>query len=233
MAVPLFYSYSPVYQNERWTLMGGGKNISSYARFGCCIAIGAAGLGIIPTVGVVENNDCITVGLYIAGEYNLSNSKIRIETEYPYDGCVKVTVLESNGEQKIKFRVPEWCDKCTIDGLFVENDGFVTVTLAQNESVTFTMEMPYKIHSSSEVNPEVNNLFAITKGPVVLCADSCETDLYKSYSVKGKDGYAVGTFENGKYNIDLTSGEILTLREYRTTGKNYYVPREISIWLKK
>lgn len=233
MAVPLFYSYSPVYQNERWTLMGGGKNISSYARFGCCVAIGAAGLGVIPTIGVCERDDDIFIGLYIAGEYQLSNAKIRIDTEYPYDGKVKITLLESRDKQNLKLRIPGWCEKFIVDREFSENNGFISVECAQGESVEYVMEMPYKVRSSKLVNDEVKELFAITVGPIVLCADSCETDIYQSYQPDEINGYAIGSCESGAYKIKMKDGKILTLREYCKTGKNYHTPREISVWLNK
>lgn len=233
LAVPLFYSYSPVYQNERWTLMGGGKNISSYARFGCCISIGAAGLGIVPTVDVVEDEDGITVGLFIAGEYELPTATLRMETGYPYNGRVKLHVVKADGNKTVKLRVPDWCESFSIDREYKQENGFVCIELSENETVEYTMEMPYKVISSKTINPETEELFAIMRGPIVLCADACETDLYKSYALEMRDGYAVGAEINGGYGFKLADGKTLTLREYRKTGKDYYCPREMSVWLKK
>ena len=67
----------------------------------------------------------------------------------------------------------------------------------------------------------------------VLCADSCETDIYQSYQPEEINGYAIGSCENGVYKIKVKDNKILTLREYRKTGKNYHTPREISVWLNK
>ncbi|MBR2968300.1 MAG: glycoside hydrolase family 127 protein [Clostridia bacterium] len=230
-AIPLFYSYSPVFQNERWVLMGGGKDLSSYAKFGCCIAIGAAGLGTVPTVGVCEDEDGITVALYIEGEYKLSDSKLVIQTDYPHDGRVKLMLSSATNSKKLKLRVPDWCEKCSINGVFVENEGFAEVEIMPNESVVFEMEMPYKLHSSKDVNSEVEETFAITRGPIVLCADSCEADLYKQYDLETVDGCAVGKYDGEKYSIALKSGKTLVMREYSKAGKCYYAPREISVWI--
>ena len=111
-------------------------------------------------------------------------------------------------------------------------NGYAVVTLSQGESVTYTMDMPFVVHKSSQVNPDVDDLFAVTRGPIVLCADSIETDLYQGYALKTQDGYAVGKVEAGAYVMELENGETLTLREYGKTGKNYYTPREMSVWLK-
>ena len=232
-AVPLFYSYSPVYQNERWTLMGGGKNLSSYARFGCCIAIGAAGLGVIPTVGMIEKQGRITVGMFIDGEYELPTATLRMTTEYPYDGRVKLTLVKSNGVKTIALRVPQWCDSFELDRAYTLENGYVCVELAEGETLTYTMEMPYKVISSKTVNVEAEELFAVTRGPIVLCADSKETDLYQAYGIREENGAAVGEKTDDGYVFALENGNTLTLREYSKTGKDYYIPREMSVWLKK
>lgn len=232
LAVPLFYSYSPVYQNERWTLMGGGKNISSYARFGCCIAIGAAGLGVIPTVGVVEEKDSIVIGMFIAGEYVLSNATIRIQTDYPYQGCVKISVTKANEKKKIALRIPDWCENFSMSKEYVVENGFAWVELSENEEIEYTMDMPYKVLSSKTVNADAEELFAVTKGPIVLCADSRETDIYKKYTLAMEEGYAVGVKTEEGYALKLADGSFLPMKEYRKTGKDYYAPYEVSVWLK-
>lgn len=232
LAVPLFYSYSPVYQNERWTLMGGGKNISSYARFGCCIAIGAAGLGVIPTVGVVENEDSIAVGMFIAGDYELPTATLRVETDYPYNGSVKVSLVKASGKKKIALRIPDWCEKFTMDKEYVVENGFALVELAESEWIEYTMEMPYKVIYSQMVNKDVEGLFAVTVGPIVLCADSREMDIYEEYALAMQDGYAVGEKTENGYVLKLADGAKLSLKEYRKTGKDYYSPYEVSVWLK-
>lgn len=233
VAVPLFYSYSPVYQNERWVLMGGGKNISSYARFGCCIAIGAAGLGVIPKVGVTETSEGISVGLFLDGMYELSTCKLCIETEYPYNGRVKISLLQADGAKKVKIRIPDWCEKYALDKAHTQENGYACVEMLAGETVAFEMDMPYKVHMSKDVNPDAEDLFAVTRGPIVLCADSCETDLYKAYAIQMQDRYAQVEKTDDGYVMSLANGETLTLREYAKTGKNYYAPREMSVWLRK
>lgn len=231
--LPLFYSYSPVCKNERWTLMGGGKTISAYARFGCCISIGAAGLGVIPTLDVVERNNEIVIGLFIAGKYQLSDAILSIQTEYPYDGLVRINLEKANSKRIIKLRVPAWCKNFSIDREYSVEDGYIVIELSQGESIEYSMEMSYEEISSKTVNSEVEELFAVMCGPVVLCADSCETDLYKGYKLARNNGNLICEKKKDAYIFELESGEKLTLREYRFTGKNYTYPREISVWLNK
>ncbi|MBE5742903.1 MAG: hypothetical protein E7360_06295 [Clostridiales bacterium] len=231
--LPLFYSYSPVYQNERWSLMGGGKSIAPYARFGCCIAIGAAGLGVIPTVDVVEKDGEIVVGLFIGGKYQLSTAILNLATEYPYDGAVKIELEKADTKKRIKLRIPEWCKNFTLNRDYVIEDGYAIIELSQGESVNYSMEMQYEEISSKTVNTEEEERFAVVKGPVVLCADSRETDLYKKYELAKEKGKITGRKDGDEYKFALKDGKELTLREYRFAGKNYDNPREISVWINK
>ena len=95
--------------------------------------------------------------------------------------------------------------------------------------------MPYRITVSESVNPDVTHLYALQKGPIVLCADSRETDLTASHELcLDENGYAMGTSEDGKvHTLKQVNGETLLLREYKTTAKEYYQLRNVSVWLEK
>ncbi|MBQ7879641.1 MAG: glycoside hydrolase family 127 protein, partial [Clostridia bacterium] len=233
--VPLFYSYSPVYNNVRWTLVGGAKNLAPYASFGCCIAIGAAGVGVLPTVGFVQDRDCFTLGLFIDGEYEFPSAKFRVETEYPNGGTVKITLLKSASEIRLKLRIPDWCDHVSLDKEYGTENGFAVLQkpLREGDSVVYKMDMSFKVTASQSVNPSVTDLFSISYGPNVLCADSLETDLNKPYRLQMKDGYVQVEKTEIVYALNLVDGGTISMRNYRVTGKDYYEPRAISVWLKK
>jgi DUF1680 family protein len=171
--------------------------------------------------------------MFIDGTYQLPTATLRLETEYPYDGRVKVTLVKGNGTQKIALRIPTWCAAYTLDRAYTVEDGYVCAELLEGETLTYQMEMPYQVHSSKTVNTEAETLFAVTRGPIVLCADSCETDLYQGYALKQVDGQALGKKTENGYLFELQDGQTITLREYSKTGKDYYTPREISVWLKQ
>ena len=193
----------------------------------------AAGLGVIPTVDVVEKDGEIVVGLFIGGKYQLSTAILNLATEYPYDGAVKIELEKADTKKRIKLRIPEWCKNFTLNRDYVIEDGYAIIELSQGESVNYSMEMQYEEISSKTVNTEEEERFAVVKGPVVLCADSRETDLYKKYELAKEKGKITGRKDGDEYKFALKDGKELTLREYRFAGKNYDNPREISVWINK
>lgn len=243
---PMFYSYSPVYDNPRWTLMGGGKGLSPYASFGCCVAIGAAGAGIIPAAGVIGCNNSVVVNLFYAGEYTLPGgcgAKIKIVTEYPDSGTVKIGFSETAAEGvNLKCRKPAWCGEFSarVNGEnadFTEKQGYAVFgkPFFKGDVLEVNLNAEIKIISSEKVNPEVTDLFYMQKGPIVLCADSKDADLSKSYEVKTDcEGFVkYRRTGKGRYAVELIGGGELPVYEYRNTGKNFSEPENISVWLKK
>ena len=89
----VLFSYSPLISASRWELMGGKQELGGGDYFGCCIAIGAAGLGVIRNAGVSVKNNLITVGLFVDGEYRVQvgggNLKFNLSGGYPYGNKVK------------------------------------------------------------------------------------------------------------------------------------------------
>ena len=245
LPVPMFYSYSPVYNNPRWTLMGGGKNIAPYAKCGCCVAIGAAGLDPFPQIGAILDEDKLVLNFFVAGEYHLThqgqNLSFVLESNYPCEGNVKLTF----GEWKQKgiilcVRKPSWCNSFTLlkGGRLVavqEENGYLVlgeITCADMFELCF--EMPIRLISSKSLHLDEENVCYIAKGPIVLCADGTKTDLDKAYRLKTDERGVLLYCQNadGGYTFECTNGEELQLKEYRVTGKNYYEPETISVWLK-
>lgn len=241
--VPIFNSYSPVYNNSRWNKIGGEQSLGSYAYFGCCIAIGFAGIGVVPWVALTEKDNVATIGVYEGGRYALNGENgavFDVETEYPYKGAVRITAEKVGSVHTLRLRIPAWCEHFVLSQnghtLAVPvQDGFVQVPISEGDAIALFMDMPYRIVPSAQVNEKVHGLFAVEKGPIVLCADSKEEDLYARHALQtDKDGYAVGESEDGKTHALLQAdGKKLVLREYKSTAKEYHSLRPISVWLRK
>ncbi len=247
LARPVFYSYSPIYNDPRWTLMGGGKNISSYAVCGCCVSIGAAGMGVLPSVSAVGNGREIFINFFFDGEYALVTQKgedaFYITSSYPYGGNIHIEFSRmAEGANILSLRRPAWCETYQIlhngySCLYQEKDGYIRLDekVAAGDTVEFVIDMPVRIISSESVNSEIKDLFALTKGPIVLCADSKDNDLEQVYQVKTDEkGYvSCRQLDKGSYVVDLQTGGELLLTEYKSAGKDYYEPHNVSVWLRK
>ena len=243
LPVPMFYSYSPVYKNPRWTLMGGGKNIAPYAKCGCCVAIGAAGLDPFPQIGAVLDGDTVLLNLFVAGEYcldvNGKSVRYTIESEYPYDGRMKITFTEMGVEGlMLKVRKPAWSTSFTVckqDAAMSceENGGYIALgAIARADTFTIEFPMQMQLHSSKAFHEEAEELHCVTHGPIVLCADGTATDLDKTYMLKtDESGRLIYEKTDNGYAFACENGDSLQLKEYKSVGKNYYEPETISVWL--
>ena len=241
--VPIFNSYSPVYNNVRPLKIGGEQSLGQYAYFGCCIAIGFALVGVLPWVGLTEKDGVAVLGLYEGGRYALNGESMLdlfVETGYPYDGAVRICVEKCVGIQTLKLRIPAWCESFTLvkNGTAMDArvcDGYAAVRVAGGDEIVLTMDMPYTIVYSESVNKDVSSLYAVEKGPLVLCADSKEVDLQASQTLcLDENGHAQGESADGKvHTLRKADGEKLILREYKSTAKEYYDVRNISVWLNK
>lgn len=244
LPVPMFYSYSPVYNNPRWTLMGGGKNISQYAKCGCCVAIGAAGLDPFPQVGAVLDGDVVKINFFVAGKYVIHcGDKVVsffIESGYPYDGKVRIRFEQTIEGLRLLVRKPIWSAtyKAKKQGepiLLRDGNGYLDfgeTSISSEMEIVFDMSV--RVISSKTFNTEAEELLCITKGPIVLCADENEVDLEARYALhQGEELAPVEAKADGtEYVFLLRDGNRLPLKAYHVTGKNYYEPERISVWLK-
>lgn len=244
---PIFYSYSPVYRNPRWTMIGGYKNLSSYAESGCCVSIGAAGIGILPQVSTVEWDGAIVLNLFFEGSCRLPSedgeTAFSVRTGYPYDGNIQIEISKlSAGIRHICLRKAAWCESYRLlrNGrpcACREERGYIIPeeTVAPGDTFDLQMELPVRVIPSESVNPDVSGLYALAKGPIVLCADSADCDLEQSYPpLTDENGHVkCRPLEGHKWAVALQTGGELPLREYRFAGKDYYEPRDISAWLRK
>lgn len=129
-----FDSYSPLTAGTRGVGIGGLKLMSDNHYYGCCACIGAAGLGLIPQMALVNTNKDITLNLFIDGCMQTltpygNKLILRTETTYPVSGSVKVMLdLEQPEQFEIRIRIPAWSKKTslTVNGEWVEvSSGYV------------------------------------------------------------------------------------------------------------
>jgi len=112
-----FDSYSPLTAGTRGNGIGGLKRMSDNHYYGCCACIGAAGLGLIPQMALTRTEKGICLNLYIDG-YIKSRAPsgdlltVKMETDYPVGGKVKVT-LETRQQEpfELRIRIPSWSKK--------------------------------------------------------------------------------------------------------------------------
>lgn len=146
--IPLpFDSYSPLTSGYRGQGIGGLKVMSDNHYYGCCVCIGAAGIGMVPKVNLMNSEDGFVMNLYIPGTVNteFADKKVSFttETEYPRLGNVKITV-KADGKFVLKLRNPYW-SKTTKAFINEEEiactEGYIIIDRVWKDGDTVTLEL--------------------------------------------------------------------------------------------
>ncbi len=245
----VFDSYSPLLNGVRGQEVGGYKDIIPGEKYwGCCVAIGAAGTGLIPMTAVMPNENGAAVNLYLPGKAKIpdKNAVIVVETEYPRDGKVRITV-ESTDEFVLSLRIPAWSEKTSL----AVNDMMVSVcpgTYANiqrkwnsGDTVELELDMRAKIIRAAELDPEADAEAichaAIRRGPVMLARDSrFGENITEAVTLLENDGYAEITLRttdvlmNPCYRVRTEEG-FITVGDYASVGQTWDVTMPVTVWI--
>lgn len=146
----------------------------------------------LPSIGnyiYASSDDALWVNLYIGntGQIRIGETDILLtqETDYPWDGSVKLTISTSQPlEKEIRLRIPNWCKTydLSINGKRInvsEKKGYVVIKDWKSQDViALDMDMPVEIVAA---DPHVKENFgkrAIQRGPLVYCMEEIDNPEY-------------------------------------------------------
>lgn len=114
---------------------------------------------------------------------------LKQETDYPWDGAVKITVTEAPKPRKKKafslyFRVPEWCQNATltVNGEVVQGEWKANTYAEVNriwkagDEVQWVMDMPVRLLEAHPLAEEIRNQVVVKRGPLVYCLESMDIE---------------------------------------------------------
>ena len=251
--VPLpFDSYSPLRPGKRGRKVGGFQILEDGRYYGCCVCIGAAGVGIFAKHAVLDMGGCVVVNFYEQGENEITTERgkilIKTETKYPADGKI-VLKITSECDFCLKLRIPEWSQNENIK----QKDGYATYHIGVGESeiaIEFDMSIRETLPEKWDLDvlyintcgtrkppvpvrhyPEDDNFISLSRGPITLAADSSlGKDAGSTFSFKNLD-YKVCEDENHTLKLEFTdeNGEKFYLIDYQSAGKDW--ESDIAAWL--
>lgn len=156
----------------------------------------------IPGYAYATRGRSVFLGFYLPGtaEIDLAGSKLvlRQKTDYPWDGSIRVEVLEGAGEWEMKLRVPGWAagspvptdlyrlaggkppaPVIRVNGQAVAyklEKGFagVTRTWARGDTVELDLPMPVLRVVSHEMVAANAGRVALERGPLVYCLEGAD-----------------------------------------------------------
>ena len=224
-----FDSYSPLYMNVRGRGIGGFNKFLSGGYYGCCLAIGACGVGIMPFTAVMQGKGEVYLNYYFNGEttvYDACDKPVRLvfESEYPSNGKVKITVdSDFEIDLTLQIRKPSWCERMTI-GAVVANDGYNTVKVKGGEVIEIDMEMQLK-------TVVLNGKVAFKYGALTLASDEhkAQRDIRKPIANLDSLKYTVLPREDGellRIECDF-AGDKLILADYQSCGKKWLTDKPL------
>ena len=146
----------------------------------------------LPSIGnyiYASSDDSLWVNLYIGntGQIRIGETDILLtqETDYPWDGSVKLTISTSQPlEKEIRLRIPNWCKTydLSINGKRInvsEKKGYAVIKDWKSQDViALDMDMPVEIVAA---DPHVKENFgkrAIQRGPLVYCMEEIDNPEY-------------------------------------------------------
>lgn len=130
--------------------------------------------------------DGIYVNLYGANEadldYGAGKVKLVQETNYPWDGKIRVTVNPSESRSfKLRFRIPGWADSHSVrlNGSAVDvpvEQGYAVLERLWQKGDCVELDFPMEIKRMHMPKPHkyYNGLVAIQSGPVVYCLEEAD-----------------------------------------------------------
>lgn len=245
----LFDSYSPLLLGMRGRDVGGRRNISTTKFYGCCAAIGAAGTGLPLVTAVTTTQNGIAINYYENGSITANGLKLTIETLYPVDGKVKITIDQINEENKeISLRIPSFTTKNTKISInnkpyvveTVSNESFY-VAINRNWSGGDIIEMEFDMNLRTvrpcgvEGKVETKDYFAVLYGPLVLARDSQITKVGEVVEYSDKIEF-VSKEKNGfdclfRAKVLVGANE-MDLIDYGSSGKTWDENSFIEVWIK-
>lgn len=192
--------------------------------------------------------DTLFANLYVASdsELEVANNKLKLvqNSNYPWDGQIKFTFAQVEGDGKFKFalRIPQWCDNFTlkVNGqalTLAKENGLVVVDRAfkSGDVVELDLEMLPRLVEANPLIDEDYGKVAVTRGPIVYCAEACDNGDNLQCLHVGDTASLSGHFAQdllgGVYVIESQGQrrQVTCSNLYSTYGKAQFAPQSIKL----
>ena len=178
------------------------------------------------------SKNAVWFNLYIGNTTKINTEKEKFilhqETNYPWDGKVKLTVdsLRKPTKKEFRLRIPDWCGKYSIavNGNAIENvpveKGYAVIDRkwATGDEITLTMDMPVE---TVEADPRVKENIgkrAVQRGPLVYCMEEIDNPSFNELTLSSDTQFNpmfTPSFLNGVTTVkSVTNDKTITLVPY-------------------
>ena len=240
-----FDSYSPLRRNIRGKAVGGFKAMENRESYcGCCIAIGAAGLGLVPQSGVQKTESGYRIAQYIPGSVCFADSaKFTIQTEYPTESEIAILV-DAEGSFDVELRIPYFSEQTEIkvNGQAMENihsGSFYAIhrDWKKGDRIEICMDMnPRIVHGQKNPEDALSERYvAVLYGPLLLARDARLGGVGEAFKVDEsklsvKKVQDCGVAAQGIFDV-CVGDRTIRMMDYASAGKTWRRDSEMEAWL--
>ncbi len=202
--------------NEYYKTDNGGNYANSITQrvevfsCSCCPPNIARVIASIGDFLYTYNDNAVFVHHYFESDAEFEGIKITQNTEYPNNGNVKLTVKGMAGKA-LALRIPAWAENYTIDKNIAKLEkGYAYINIDSDEYVInldFAMECRL-VCANPAVEADLGKV-ALTRGPIVYCAEGVDNDISLSNLIISSDINAKLTFNENMqaYTIEADGFE--------------------------
>ncbi len=200
-----FFYVNPLETDGTTPFNFGANGRSPWFNTACCPSNLARLIPQIPGMMYAHTSKDIYTGLYASSstEITLENGAVQLQqsSNYPFDGRIEISVEPKKSQQfKIHLRIPNWVDRQFVPGALYSysdssikpwevkingtsisvdlEDGFAVIDRKWNPGDRLSLSFPMVVHFNQSI-PEVTentDKLAITKGPLVYCAEGIDNE---------------------------------------------------------
>lgn len=250
-----FDSYSPLRAGRRGQAVGGRMVMADHTIYGCCAAIGAAGLGAAAGLSALHSRKGVAVNLYFPGRVSLltpggGRLGLIVDTTYPAGEEIAFELsLDEPETFELALRIPRWCaaPEAKVNCAAVPAaPGWLRLERRWHDGDKIFLRFPMSVEAIGswqlgEGSEKLPPHLALVRGPVALAASEefPEDDLSGPVKFKwagnGKPEIrplppSEAPFEARlAFEAPLQDGGSLRMTDYASAGKNY--DKRIAAWL--
>jgi DUF1680 family protein len=150
------------------------ERLSWYACSCCPPNVGRL-FGSLHHYAATAGADTLQLHLLSAASVEAGFARVRVQSAYPWDGRVELTVERGAGEWELAVRVPAWCDGALLDGSPVA-PGYARLrrTWSEGDRVVLELPMPVRAIAAHPRVDAVRGCVALTRGPLVYCIEQAD-----------------------------------------------------------
>ena len=230
-----FDSYSPLLPGKRGGGIGGLKKMQGDTYYGCCAAIGGAGVGLPLNSAFLSSEDSIAINFYFKGTAELRTTSgndvtFVTDTEYPAEGKIHIRVETQKEEEfTLKLRIPEWSKETSVSlngaAISAMAGSYLEIRKTWKDDV---IELQFDMRARCRTQ---DGFVSIKRGPIVLARDeTLGGDITRPVNFDVTESEITVKKMGDYYEVSEKNGGSFQMRDYASAGKQWDAPYRIAAW---